>query len=264
MQKIAIVSTVPMMINFFLLDHIQALNKKYKIYIFTNLSENKSLIGNLPHEVEKIDIRFSRKVNILSDLICLIKLIFFFTKLKFNLVLTISPKGGLLGIISSKFSKIPVRIHYFTGQHWLIKNIFLKKIYIFFDKLINLFCTNILVDSYSQKDFLVKSKIIKSRKSSVLGFGSISGVNLEKFKPNSRERLLFRKKLNIPIDDIVILYMGRLNRDKGIIDLVDSFSKIKIKNIKLLIVGPDEEKIIKKICNRYYTRVDFNIITQFF
>ena len=44
------------------------------------------------------------------------------------------------------------------------------------------------------------------------------------------------------------MYLGRLKRDKGILDLVDAFLKIDDgKNALLYLVGDDEENLIKSI-----------------
>ena len=85
----------------------------------------------------------------------------------------------------------------------------------------------------------------------VLGNGSISGVDTNMFKPNKTLRIEVRKKLGISLKTNLILFLGRLNEDKGIIDLLDSFKILKKqkKDIALLIVGPDESNIDRYIRN---------------
>ena len=44
------------------------------------------------------------------------------------------------------------------------------------------------------------------------------------------------------------MYLGRLKRDKGILDLVDAFLKINNrKNALLYLVGDDEENLVKNL-----------------
>ena len=105
----------------------------------------------------------------------------------------------------------------------------------------------ILVDGKSQLDFLIRHKIV-NKDAKVLGKGSISGVSLEKFNPSDEIRLKLRKKLNISDDQWVFMYLGRLKRDKGILDLVDAFLKINNrKNALLYLVGDDEENLVKNL-----------------
>jgi glycosyltransferase involved in cell wall biosynthesis len=62
-----------------------------------------------------------------------------------------------------------------------------------------------------------------------------------------------RKELNIPQDATVLLYLGRLNREKGVLDLANAFAELakREQSLRLLLVGPDEEGIyseVKHIC----------------
>ncbi len=76
----------------------------------------------------------------------------------------------------------------------------------------------------------------------VLGNGSACGVDIKRFKYNSNSRHHIRTSLGIPEDAIVYLYLGRLNKDKGLQDLAHAFSELSevLPNAHLLIVGPDE------------------------
>ncbi|MEQ1724268.1 MAG: glycosyltransferase, partial [Pseudobdellovibrio sp.] len=103
------------------------------------------------------------------------------------------------------------------------------------------------IDLSSERDFLIKEKIISEKKSTTLGEGSISGVDINRFRPNSEMRAKIRSELQISTNAIVFLYVGRLNKDKGISELLDSFLKLKkLSNSEthLIIVGPDEEAIV--------------------
>jgi len=58
---------------------------------------------------------------------------------------------------------------------------------------------------------------------------------------NKRE---LREKISLEkfLDKIIILYYGAINKERGIIDLAHAFSKIKIENVVLLIVGDGPDK----------------------
>jgi len=66
---------------------------------------------------------------------------------------------------------------------------------------------------------------------------------------------------------LVLLFLGRLNREKGVLDLAYAFKKIapKHENTYLLVVGPDEENIVSKmrqICQPYEDRLLFTGLTN--
>ena len=114
------------------------------------------------------------------------------------------------------------------------------------------YCANYcLVDSPSQKSFLIHNKVISKKKSFVFGSGSISGVDLSRFKFDADARSAIRGELSIPLNAFCLVFVGRLSEGKGILDLVESFSQINNSQLFLMIVGPDEGGIVKKIFEKF-------------
>ena len=247
-MKIVIVVSSPMTIQSFLYDQIIQLSRNHSVTIIVNCidsSEFKFLGDNIV--IQPINIR--RELSYWNDMKTIFSLIKIFTKSRFDLVYSITPKAGLLAIFTGYLVRIPIRIHIFTGQVWItkagIKRFILKGV----DKCIAKLATHLLADSTSQLQFLIENKIVDKSKIHVLANGSISGVNLKKFSTKITTRAKVRSELNIDKSDIVFLFLGRLQPDKGITDLVDAFKLLinQSKNVKLLIVGPDEAKMRKEI-----------------
>lgn len=63
-----------------------------------------------------------------------------------------------------------------------------------------------------------------------------NGIDTNKFKRKDN-RLLMRKRLGIKESDYVIVYSGRLVREKGIKELIEAVSQIEDEEIKLVIIG---------------------------
>ena len=248
--KICFVATVDMAINSFLTNHLKVLSKTYALTVITNTSNINFLIEhNIRAKV--IQIKFARQINPILDCYCFFKLIGVFKKNKFSAVHSSTPKAGLLAMLASKLTGVPFRIHTFTGQVWVLdcglKRLCLKML----DKFIGLLTTHNIVDSHSQLDFLVKQHVLHPDKVSVFGSGSVGGVDLIRFKKNTHLRKLVRNELNLPNKSFVFLYLGRLTKDKGVLDLAHAFSRIQNSNTYLIFVGPDEgdySSQIKIIC----------------
>jgi glycosyltransferase involved in cell wall biosynthesis len=242
--KICFVVSSPMTLVAFLSAHLRECSKYYDVYIVAN-SINSSFLDDLGLNVSFQYVKIERKINPFSDLFALINLVRFFNKESFDIVQSVTPKAGLLAMLGAAISRVPIRIHIFTGQIWATKKGLMRFILKSMDLLIARCATNILVDSLSQKSFLFKENVITLDKTEVLGNGSISGVDTNKFKPDYVIKKNIRTEYKIPQHDLVLLYLGRLNRDKGIIDLVNAFIQLS-KNkpqIWLFLVGPDEENI---------------------
>jgi glycosyltransferase involved in cell wall biosynthesis len=71
-----------------------------------------------------------------------------------------------------------------------------------------------------------------------------SGVDTEKFRPFLKLRKEFRKQLGYTEKDFVILFVGRITREKGIFELIDAFDQISknCHSFRLLLVGALFEK----------------------
>jgi len=214
---------------------------------------NKSFLKPFDVDVPVVQIGIKREISIFSDAKTVIELYALFRRKRYDIVHSVTPKAGLLSMIAGYLANVPVRIHIFTGQVWVtrkgLSRWFLKAL----DRILVLCATHILVDSRSQRDFLIEQGIVSNEKSTVLADGSICGVDTDKFSPNVEARKRIRKEYGISESDVVFLYLGRLNRDKGLLDLAHSFNEVcsKYDNTHLVIVGPDEQGVgeeVESIC----------------
>lgn len=248
MKKICIITAVPDTINAFLKEHIHLISQNYSLTIIT--SSNHNIFSKIRKKSRLISVNIKRKTDLYNDFKSLIKLKKIFNNEKFDLILSITPKAGLLASLASCLSGINnIRIHWFTGQIWATKTGPKRKFFKYIDKLI-VSCVNyVLVDSHSQFKFLKSENVLDSKKGKVLGNGSISGVDLKLFKFSSKFKKSFRNKIGLDYSDKVILFLGRLNKDKGVYDLIEAFNLIvhNIENLHLVLIGPDEENIKNKM-----------------
>ena len=85
----------------------------------------------------------------------------------------------------------------------------------------------------------------------MLGKGSICGVNLTRFIPNELTRSSVRREVNIKEGQLVFVFMGRLNHDKGLYELLPAFDKLaqSNKNVFLLLFGADEEGVASRFAD---------------
>ena len=248
--KVCVVVPVEYVVDHFLLNHLKHLSRAYDITVALN-TKSPDLLSRRNIDVKVYRIPFSRGVNFFNDIYCFFKLFFFLLFGKFTAVHSVTPKVGLIAMLCSFIAGISTRIHIFTGQVWADKKgagrFFLKHA-----DIITAHCaTHCLVDSPSQMTYLLKNKVITKTKSHVFGLGSISGVDLEKFKFNSEVRSSIRDDLSIPEDGLCLIFIGRLSVSKGVLDIVEGFSQINSSKLYLLIVGPDEGSVVEKIKEKY-------------
>lgn len=252
-KKIIFLCNTSLTLESFLIEHIKSFSiKKYDIYVISNFNDNLNKFKNI--KAKLINLPFNRQINIISDLFCLFKLIHIFIYLNPHMIISITPKAGFISSLAAFLLNVKIRIHIFTGQVWANKkNFFLRSFLLNLDKVIASLSTNLIIDGNSQKKFLIKNRVIKNiKKTKVILNGSICGVDTTLFKKNNTKKNIIRKKLNIDKNSVVLIYVGRINKEKGILKLIKVFSNLykKNKNLFLLIVGTDELRI-KNILSDY-------------
>jgi glycosyltransferase involved in cell wall biosynthesis len=247
-KKICIVIASPLSIHFYMLGYITVLAKEYDLTVITN-TDDQNFLAYLGVPLKVTPLVIERNVSLWRDLKALTQLFFIFYRERFDLVHSLSPKSGLLAMIAAWIAIVPVRIHTFQGEVWITRKGLWRSFLKFLDKLVARCATNLLVVSFSELKFLVEQGVVSHGKSQVLANGSICGVDTVRFKPDFIARSRTRASLGIPESDTVILYLGRLTMDKGLLDQVDAFSRVAAiyENVHLLVVGPDEEGMQKKM-----------------
>jgi glycosyltransferase involved in cell wall biosynthesis len=257
--RICYVVSSEMTVAAFLKGHIVLAEETYDVSVAVNTSD-KECLRKLGLSATLLAVPIERKISLLKDIRALLVMYRHFRRQKFDLVHSVSPKAGLIGMLAAWLAGIPHRVHTFTGQVWVTKSGWRRSLLKLADWLIGTLTTSALVDSPSQRDFLVAEGVLPSGKSHVIGCGSICGVDAFRFCPNAEYRNAVRMSLNIPGSAILLLSLGRMNRDKGVVDLAVAFSKLaqRFPELYLLLVGPDEDgqvPAVMEVCGPVVDRV---------
>jgi glycosyltransferase involved in cell wall biosynthesis len=243
-KRICIVVAAELTVRAFLLDHLRALSAGHDVTVVANF-DDMALLERAHISAEAVRVPIERKISIVRDTGALLRLFRLFRSRRFDAIHTITPKAGLLGMIAGALAGVPVRTHTFTGQTWATaagpSRMLLKTV----DRVLAAFATGLLADSASQRDFLVAEGIVGAGRIGVLGPGSISGVDLGRFRPDEEARAAVRAELHVPAGAFVFLFIGRLNTDKGVLELAEAFARLArgTPGTHLLVVGPDEEQM---------------------
>ena len=257
MRSICFVVTTPFTANAFLVEHLLRLSRLYAVTLCLNRDHYPVSSELKNSSINIVNIPLERKFSPWKDLRALFLLARVFYQSHFYSVHSLTSKAGLLAMCAAYLVQVPNRIHTFTGQVWENKRGIKRLLLIRFDWLIAKLATQVFADSFSQARFLIDQKVCADGFISVLGSGSVSGVNLIRFTPNENIRIDLRSELGIPNEFCLFLFVGRLCRDKGIWDLLDAFFKLKatFPDIVLLVVGPDEEEIFVKASAIYGKKI---------
>jgi glycosyltransferase involved in cell wall biosynthesis len=242
--KIARIVTVPIVYTH-ILDLLDFLNESDQFELHLICSEGP-LLSELRQRLTKAVfhiVYIPRDIEIMSDVKCLWKLFKLFRKEQFDIIHSHTPKAGLVTALAGFLSRTKHRIHSFTGQVWVnmsgAKKILLSSL----DKIIALLNTHNYADSMGQRNFLLEHGIGTPKTLTVIHKGSLGGINVERFDPERLKENIqnLRREVFPGYEGKVLLYLGRVNRDKGLNELKEAFFSLKKKYpLKLLLVGPLE------------------------
>lgn len=198
-------------------------------------------------DIKTFAVSMERHISLKRDIISLWNMILFFAKERPYVVHSMTPKAGLISMIAACLTRVPVRIHTFTGLVWPTAIGAKRKILIATDKILCACATHIIPEGEGVKFDLETSGVCK-RPMRVLGYGNVRGVDMNLFNP---------QRFNIVKDDVfTYTFVGRIVGDKGINELVEAFIWLhdKYRRTRLVLVGryeegldPVKENTIKRI-----------------
>jgi glycosyltransferase involved in cell wall biosynthesis len=250
-KKICFVTTSPLIVNFFLVPHLRHLATRYEVSLAVTLP-GEAPLKDLPGvRIEPVTI--PRRIRPAGDAMALRRLTQLFRERRYDLVHSFSPKAGLLSTWAGKRVGVPARLHTFTGQVWAARRGPMRALLRAADRATARRATEVLADSASQREFLVREGVVAAERCRVLGAGSVCGVSAQRFRPDPEARALVRAELGIDAQAPVVLFVGRVTRDKGILDLARAFAALgaEFPRAVLLVVGPDEDGLgaeLERLC----------------
>jgi glycosyltransferase involved in cell wall biosynthesis len=210
-------------------------------------SNGKELIAAEHNErVRILPVNIVREISPFSDILSLIKLIYLINKIKPCLTNVSTPKAGLLGGIASWTTRVPIRIYTMRGLRFETASGWKRRLLILMEKISCGCAHKVICISNSMREQAIEYKLTTPDKIIILGSGSSNGIDISRFKKTViLEKAIedIRTHLGILSTSIIIGFVGRLTKDKGIVELLEAYKSLQINypQIKLLLVGDFED-----------------------
>jgi glycosyltransferase involved in cell wall biosynthesis len=245
LKKLIRITTVPISLKILLRGQLSFMSGYFQVVGVTSLGkEIKEVEDN--EQIRVVPILMSRKITPFRDLKSLWNMYWLLKKEKPAIVHTHTPKAGIIGMMAARLANVPIRLHTVSGLPLMEATGTKRKILDWVEKVTYSSATKIYPNSKGLHDFIVAQKYSSRSKLKVIGSGSSNGIDtaffsIENVSPEDKKKL--KAELEIRVEDFVFIFVGRLVKDKGINELITAFSKIEIRNSKLLLVGPLEDDL---------------------
>lgn len=193
-------------------------------------------------------VRLERQISIWNDIKAYFIICRYIKNNKIDTVIAHQCKARLIAMLAATTMRVPNRIIFAHGilyetmhgfKRWLIREN---------DRFVSKLSMRVVCVSNYVKNKRLEDKIDKPSKQLLLHCGSCNGIDaIHKFNPalyDDTKIEELKSIYSITNDDFIIGFVGRLVRDKGVVELIDGFQLIKAKypnkKVKLLVVGNPE------------------------
>ena len=219
--------------------------KKYEVVVLSSPGPELTEAGEVPG-VRTIAVPMERHISIVNDCKSLWKIWRVFRKEKPTMVHSMTPKAGMLCMVAAWLTRVPVRVHTFTGLVFPTATGLKRRILMATDWLTCACATHVIPEGEGVKNDLLNNGITK-KPLRVLGYGNVRGIDLSYFC-NDNVNVNGNVNLNLNVKKsgvFTFLFVGRIVRDKGINELVRAFCRLheQLPHTKLWLVGHYEDDL---------------------
>ena len=240
--KVIRACTVPQSIGF-VVGMIPDLTKEYEVGVLSSPGEEWAMLDKYGDAVKRLEVPMERHISPLRDLRSLWRLVRVFRRERPDMVHSMTPKAGMLCMLAAWITRVPVRVHMFTGLVFPTATGLKRRILMATDRLTCACATHVLPEGEGVKRDLLDNGITR-KPIKVLGYGNCRGIDLDRFDPTLPEIQAEAAKLRKP-EVFTFIAIGRLVGDKGINELVAAFSRLnrELPATRLILVGPQEKEL---------------------
>lgn len=262
--KICALTTISKTMDWFIVDSMRNLSKNgYDITLVSDM-DDEFIKRNIDY-ARCINLSMNRGVSVKDIFKCTYFLYKLFKKENFDIVYYTSPNVSLYAAIAGFLSRTKIRYYSQCGLRYVSFSGVKRKIFKAVEKITCIFSTTIRAQSPLNMKFAIDEKLCSKEKISVVGIGGTTGVDLAKCDSFDHEemKLILRNKYNIPQDAFLYGYVGRVNADKGINELIEAFTMLqkKYNDIYLVLVGMMDDTNPINHKNREIVKNNAHIIT---
>lgn len=247
--KVYAITTISKTMDCFVVESMRNLhNHGFEIGLICNMDDE--FIKNNQDFAKCYPIKMDRGIDLVGAFRAIVNMYIIFKKEKCDAIQFTTPNASLYAAIAGKLAGVKHRIYNQCGLRYVSFKGKKRKIFKMLETLTCSMATSVRAQSPKNMQFAIEEKLCPSEKISVIGIGGTIGADLMEYDVSKKQEYRTKIRTDWEIgDEFLFGYVGRINVDKGINELLSAFSGLspKYPKVKLMLVGMiDEENQIAK------------------
>ena len=240
--KVCAITTISKTMDWFVVDSMRNLYEHgFDISLMCNMDDD--FIKRNVDYAKCYPIKMDRGIDPIGAIKAIWNMYKIFRKEKYDVIQFTSPNASLYAALAGKLAGVRHRIYNQCGLRYVSFAGTKRRIFKMLERVTCSWATSVRAQSPKNMQYAIEEKLSPKNKISVIGIGGTVGADLTEYdiskKQEYREEIRKDRKIE---DEFVFGYVGRINIDKGINELLTAFKELSKKYPKamLMLVGMED------------------------
>ncbi|UVQ68160.1 glycosyltransferase [Bacteroides thetaiotaomicron] len=234
-KKICVITTIETTLESFVIPVMRLfMQRGFDVTLMCMMSD--MFVERYEGEFHLINVKMNRGISLKDMLTKPFEFYKIFKREKFNYVQYATTNAAWYASVAAKMAGVPVRVNCLWGLLYTASTGWKRKVYWFAEKYPCWFSNYFIVASKKNMEIAIADGLCKRERVSVIGDGGTIGVDLKVFDYGKREECKLRMLERYPVlkGKLVYGYLGRIDVDKGVNELLKAF--LAVNNLKMALV----------------------------